>query len=184
MKNRLLALILIVTISVLVIGTVAFIWRHQQPLPSEQQVETLFSREIGILEELTSQLDLSQLKLDKPALPDLDQVAGISPVIPSIGPIQEVIGKAREAESQFGDSKVLSAGILFEHSGSSSSILVRYDDSLNIWSPDYFLENKKDTSLGYCYSGLRQFIEFRKVVSSDSDQTVSFRLIFAPEALE
>jgi len=181
-------LIWLVLILLLVGATIAgfggFIWRHNRPLPEKEQVENYFTKEISALENLATQIDPAKLSTEKAALPDLDQVTGITPVIPSMTPIHEIIGRVKEVEEQLSDSELLTAEISFKSPESSSSIVVLYDESLNIWSTDLASKPAKESKLSYCYSGLRQLVKYETTTSSTSEQKVSFKIVFSPEVFQ
>ena len=180
-RYRFWLVLLVVFVVVIVISTGVFFWRHRQPLPPLEQVETYFAKEIAVLEELTAQIDFGNLSLKSPSLPDLSQVIGISPVLPSLVPLHELMARIKETEKHFSDSKAISAALIFSHPGSKSSIAVVHDDSLNIWSPGISSQTKVGSYISYCYSGLRQLVKYEKVISTESDQTYGFHLIFPPD---
>jgi hypothetical protein len=174
--------ILFLFAAVLAAGIAYFTLRHNQPLPSVEQVETQFSREIRVIEELANEIDLEAFTKEQESLPDLSQVSGVSPVIPRFDAIHEILARTREAEAKISGSGLLGAEISFGESGSSTNLCLICDDSLNIWSPD-FSSLDSGARLSFCYSGLRQLIKYEKIVSSKPDQSVRIILILPTDSL-
>jgi len=158
-------------------------WKYSRPLPPVERVEESLAEEIALLEGLARELDADRISLDGPKLPDLGQITGISPIIPSLGSLQTLAARMRDAEDEMSESGVLSAGIVLYRGDDEVTFEVKQEDSLHLWSIKSPVR-ESGSQLGFCFSDLRQLIRYDKVVAENPNETIAIRLIFPPELVE